>query len=649
MSNIEVVVQTGLATAEGLAVDWIGENLYWVESNLDQIEVAKLNGSFRRTLVAGDMESPRAIALDPRNGLLFWTDWDLNAPRIERCTMAGQHRLTVVFVDELTNGAWPNGLTLDYTSRRIYWIDARSVSIHTTNYDGKDHHEVIRDHEKLSHPFAIALFENFVYWTDWRTNNVFRANKWNGKDITLIQRTSTQPFDIKILHPSRQPNDYVSPCKNNNGGCSHLCLLNGNHTYKCDCPHVMSLAVDQKTCLVNERVMLFSRSKEIRGVDLNQPYYHTIPTISLPQVMSPSQIDFYAATSNLYWTDIQYNEVKRAGLTSRPTQTVIDTGIDHPSGLAIDWISSLLFVSSAGSTFNHISVYNLNGEFCSIVVSGDDLFNVKSIALDPTRGSLYWSHHFETYHMIESAAMDGSKRNIIVNQTISNEVLGPQSLTMDLESWRLYWINVDAYTVQYYDFETQFIHEIILKENTSPSAITVYNGMLYYANTLDDAIHVANKTTGQNDTVFRNNTDHVLSLKVYDPKLQIGNNSCSKNRGGCEHLCLPVTGNEHRCRCAIGYYSDPVNVSRCIAIDELIIYSINWEIRGLPLRGGPDTVLIPISKVSMASSIDFVAGDGFIYWADSDHGTITRIKRDGTKRYTIFLEYFLSSGFNISA
>jgi len=57
-----------LSTAEGLAVDWIGQNLYWVESNLDQIEVARLNGSFRRTLIAGDMESPRAIALDPRFG-----------------------------------------------------------------------------------------------------------------------------------------------------------------------------------------------------------------------------------------------------------------------------------------------------------------------------------------------------------------------------------------------------------------------------------------------------------------------------------------------------------------------------------------------------------------------------------------------------
>lgn len=64
-------MNSGLANAEGLAVDWMGQNLYWVESNLDQIEVARLNGSFRRTLVAGDLDSPRAIALDPRYGCVF--------------------------------------------------------------------------------------------------------------------------------------------------------------------------------------------------------------------------------------------------------------------------------------------------------------------------------------------------------------------------------------------------------------------------------------------------------------------------------------------------------------------------------------------------------------------------------------------------
>lgn len=52
-------------------MDWIAGNIYWVESNLDQIEVAKLNGTMRTTLLAGDIEHPRAIALDPRNGFVF--------------------------------------------------------------------------------------------------------------------------------------------------------------------------------------------------------------------------------------------------------------------------------------------------------------------------------------------------------------------------------------------------------------------------------------------------------------------------------------------------------------------------------------------------------------------------------------------------
>jgi len=68
VSNIEPVVNVGLATAEGLAVDWITEHLYWVESSLDQIEVADFSGAHRTTLTAGGMESPRAIVVDPRHG-----------------------------------------------------------------------------------------------------------------------------------------------------------------------------------------------------------------------------------------------------------------------------------------------------------------------------------------------------------------------------------------------------------------------------------------------------------------------------------------------------------------------------------------------------------------------------------------------------
>lgn len=278
LRDVEAVVHSGLSTTEGLAVDWIGRNLYWIDSNLDQIEVAKLNGSFRRTLIAGNMESPRAIALDPREGLLFWTDWDDNSPRIERCSMSGEGRRIISTSWQLSAG-WPNGLTLDYTQKRVYWVDAKSDSISSTKYDGSEHHVVLRNKDILSHPFAISVFENYVYWTDWRTTSVIRANKWNGSDVQVLQRTQTQPFGIQVLHSSRQPWDR-NPCGDNNGGCSHLCLLSGSGTYKCECPHVMRLDPEnERNCVANEQVLLFVIGEEIRGIDLQQPNHHTIPTI----------------------------------------------------------------------------------------------------------------------------------------------------------------------------------------------------------------------------------------------------------------------------------------------------------------------------------------------------------------------------------
>jgi len=49
-----------------------------------------------------------------------------------------------------------------------------------------------------------------------------------------------------------------NPCGANNGNCSHLCLLNINSNYKCDCPHVMRLSKDNHTCIgKNYKVFYF--------------------------------------------------------------------------------------------------------------------------------------------------------------------------------------------------------------------------------------------------------------------------------------------------------------------------------------------------------------------------------------------------------
>lgn len=40
LTDIQPIVTYGIWTAEGLAVDWLGKNLYWVDSLLDQIQVS---------------------------------------------------------------------------------------------------------------------------------------------------------------------------------------------------------------------------------------------------------------------------------------------------------------------------------------------------------------------------------------------------------------------------------------------------------------------------------------------------------------------------------------------------------------------------------------------------------------------------------
>ncbi|MGH0176981.1 UNVERIFIED_CONTAM: hypothetical protein FKN15_074241 [Acipenser sinensis] len=137
--------------------------------------------------------------------ILFWTDWDANLPRIEAASMSGQGRRTIH--KETGSGGWPNGLTVDYLEQRILWIDARSDAIYSAMYDGSGLIEVLRGHEYLSHPFAVTMYGGEVYWTDWRTNTLAKANKWTGHNVTVVQRTNTQPFDLQVYHPSRQPQE----------------------------------------------------------------------------------------------------------------------------------------------------------------------------------------------------------------------------------------------------------------------------------------------------------------------------------------------------------------------------------------------------------------------------------------------------------
>lgn len=117
------------------------------------------------------MEKPRAIAVAPEIGWLFWSDWSDRKPKIERANLDGTERIMIVSKDLV----WPNGVTLDIEARKIYWCDAKEDKIEFANMDGTDRRVLINT--DVPHVFGLSLLGEYLYWTDWERRAIDRAHK----------------------------------------------------------------------------------------------------------------------------------------------------------------------------------------------------------------------------------------------------------------------------------------------------------------------------------------------------------------------------------------------------------------------------------------------------------------------------------------
>jgi len=67
----EHVVDFDLESPEGVVVDWVAHNLYWVDSGTQRVEMSHIDGSSRRVIVWRNVQ-PRSLAVDPAHGLVLF-------------------------------------------------------------------------------------------------------------------------------------------------------------------------------------------------------------------------------------------------------------------------------------------------------------------------------------------------------------------------------------------------------------------------------------------------------------------------------------------------------------------------------------------------------------------------------------------------
>ncbi|KAK7895332.1 hypothetical protein WMY93_020657 [Mugilogobius chulae] len=359
-----------------IAVDWVGNNLYWVDGLLGQILAVKLGAARvkaqEHTVVLGeDLEQPSSLVLVSHKGLMFWSEIG-SSPQIEQAAMDGSRRKVVV-----SRGlSWPVSLAFD----KLRCIGSASV-------DG-DNVKILQLAETPS-PFSVSVFNDRVFWSDTKKRSIRSADKRSGKDQRLLVKRPGQPFALKIMHPLSQP-AVPNPCL----------------TAVCRCPKGLLLSKDNLRCTVaTESTFLMLLSlKSVYQIHLHSMYSEgvglkRIPNgrvLSLPGVSEASSMDVSIPGLSLFVADAVRATVDKLRLSdSRSGQPLLADGQilklaedDSISALAVDWVTSNLYWSSSKRPNLHVT--SAGKGYTASLLHGS-MKGTTSIAVHPPSGRLCYT------------------------------------------------------------------------------------------------------------------------------------------------------------------------------------------------------------------------------------------------------------------
>ena len=126
-------------------------------------------------------------------------DWGTDV--IERASMDGSDRKVIISSGLLS----PTSLTIDYSSKTLYWID-RDATLESASTDGSGRKLLLSANTILDHTFGMAYYSSRLYWTDRTQESVYSApiNNLNSYSL-LISSLSNDPYQLQVVHPLSQP------------------------------------------------------------------------------------------------------------------------------------------------------------------------------------------------------------------------------------------------------------------------------------------------------------------------------------------------------------------------------------------------------------------------------------------------------------
>jgi len=530
--NYEAIITSGLKSPEDIAVDWVGENMYITDAELNKIIVCHLDGSICATLISDGIDLPRAIVVDPSKGFLFWTEWGKSSG-VYQSGMDGTNPTHLIS----DNAAWPNGLAFDAVLNRLYWSEAKLGTIEYYDFDTKQRKSVFKD--GVFHPFSLAVFEDNLYWSDWTTFSLNKGNKLTGHNQTMLVREMDEHImGIHVFHPSIQKTTY-NPCWLHM--CSHLCLLAPLRQYSCACPDHLVLSNDNKTCIAipNNPYLFLSVEKGIKKIYSESIGNDVMLSVRTPLGIRVGDIAFNWNTQTLYIFDPHKLEIGSVGLQSLRDAywtPLVYTELEKVEGLIYDINTNNLYWLELNKGL--LEVATADGKARNVLIK--DLDRPIDLVLFPEHRRMYIAIMGSEPHIMV-ADMDGENQKVLI---ASKKGL-PVSLALDKLHQKLYWADAKNGIIEWMDLfapkDSESRHGVAKRHLGHVIGIEINNHSLYWIDMDSEFLYHERIEDKSKVSKIPLHIHHRVStekklLMAYPEGGPSG--LCSEANGGCSHICL---------------------------------------------------------------------------------------------------------------
>lgn len=461
---------------------------------------------------------------------MFWCDWG-SMPKIEVAGMDGSERKDLVS----SHLVYPNGLAIDYSGGRLYFVDSGTKTMESVNFDGTARRTIID--EGLTHPFGIDVYDQKVFWTDMKTLNVESANKNNGKDRQILIANVSELMDVRVFHRDRKTISNL--CSVSNGDCSHMCLLNP-HGYRCACPIGVKLSKTGNGKRCNDGpndFIIFARRTDIRQISLDNDYLVDV-VLPLPSMSSAMTVDVDSVTGDIYWSDTAEDVIMRSIPDGNYNYKVIDDSLGNVESLVVDSIGRKIYFTDSGRL--SVEVCELNGTNRAALIY-TELEAPRGIAIDYAEGFLFFSDWGTS--RIERTFMDGEKRTRIVEKDLG----WPNALSTFAE--RIFWTDAKLKRIESCNFSGNH-RKIILQNLEHPYGLAVTSNHIYYSDWKTMSLHLIDRRN-LSAQIVRDNLEGLMDVKFIEREKRLMENVCGQNNGNCSHLCLR-NPKGFSCKCPTG-------------------------------------------------------------------------------------------------